>query len=240
MRLIELVRSGGEPAAWYDRIAPIYERYVRWLPRGAVGRLVEELDPRPGETVLEIGPGPGTELVELCERVGPTGRVVGVDVSGEMIELARARLERRGFGDRATLIHGDARSLDHVADGTVDAIFAASVLESLPPDGRRAVLGECRRILAPDGRLGVLSLARSERLPARLYAGCRRLLPGAVDCRQIDLVAVLEAAGFAVRSRWSGRLVGVPVEGAVAVSVSDRRRGNDEGSTFMPLRVFES
>jgi len=239
MRAIELARSGGEPAAWYDRIAPAYERYVRWLPRGAVDRLVDELDPQPGETVLEVGPGPGTELVDLCERVGPTGRVVGVDVSGAMIELATARLERRGFGDRATLIHGDARTLDHVADGSVDAILASSVLESLPPAGTRTVLGECLRVLAPDGRLGVLSLARSERLPARLYADCRRLLPGAADCRQIDAVAVLEAAGFAVRSRWSDRLVGVPVEGVVAVPPSGGRR-NDEGSTFMPLRVFES
>ncbi len=221
MSVLEAIRSDADAARRYDRIAPYYDRYVGWFERGSLERLVAALDLEQGETVLDVGCGPGSAVVALGERVGPDGTVIGLDVSGRMIDLARDRLEARGFGDRALLIHGDARDMRHVDDDSVDAVVLSFTLELFSREEMRAVLAECRRVLKPDGRLGVLSLFREDRLSVAIYDGLHRLAPGVFDCRPIDLPAVLERHGFAVRSIWTDCLYGLPVAGVIA-STDDR------------------
>ncbi|MFC4249155.1 class I SAM-dependent methyltransferase [Natribaculum luteum] len=220
MSLLEAIRSDADAARRYDRIAPYYDRYVSWFERGPLERLVTALDLEQGETLLDVGCGPGSALVALGDRVGPEGVVIGLDVSGRMIDLARDRLETRGFGDRALLIHGDARDMRHVDDDSVDAVVLSFTLELFSREEMRTVLAECRRVLVPDGRLGVLSLSREDRLSVAVYDRFHRLAPGVFDCRPIDLPAVLERHGFAVRSVWTERLYGLPVSGAIA-SIDD-------------------
>ena len=217
MDLRELTRSDASARERYDLLAPYYDRYVRWFERDHVERLLEDLELEPGATVLDVGCGPGTALVSLGERVGPEGTVAGLDVSGEMIERARDRLERRGFGDRAILVHGDARNMRRIADASVDAVVMTFTFELLSSSDQERVLEECRRVLAPDGRLGVLSIAREDRLAVAIYEALHRRLPGVFDCRPIDLEGRLEASDFSIRSAWTDDLYGLPVTGAVAI-----------------------
>ena len=222
MDLRELSRPDTGARERYDRLAPYYDRYVRWFEHDHVERLLEDLELEPGETVLDVGCGPGAAVVRVGERVGPEGTVVGLDVSGEMVERARERLARRGFGDRAILIHGDARNMRRVADDSVDAVVMTFTFELLSSADQERVLEECRRVLVPTGRLGVLSLAHEDRRVVTLYETLHRRLPGLFDCRPIDLEARLECGGFSVRSSWTDDLYGLPVTGVVAVDSSDR------------------
>lgn len=221
MALLESARSDASARERYDRLAPYYDRYVRWFERGHVERLLEDLEIVPGETVLDVGCGPGTALVRLGELVGPDGTVVGLDVSGRMIERARDRLERRGFGDRAVLVHGDARNARRIADDAVDAVVMTFTFELFSEADQERVLEECRRVLAPGGRLGVLSIGREDRLAVAVYERLRRLFPDVFDCRPIDLEGRLEADDFAVRSAWTDDLYGLPVTGVVAVDARE-------------------
>lgn len=99
-----------------------------------------------GERVLDLGCGPGFYAVELAERVGPTGRVVGVDASADMLALAEARRGRRG---NVELRAADVAALP-VADGAVDAAVCVQVLEYVPDLAR--VFAEVRRVLRAGGR----------------------------------------------------------------------------------------
>lgn len=216
MDRLESARSEADAGTRYDRLAPYYDRYITRLERRHVDRLVDDLELEPGETVLDIGCGPGTALVTAGEQVGADGTVVGLDLSAEMIDRARRRLEDRGFGDRALLINGDARNMRHVADDSVDAVVSSFTLELLSSTDRQTVLGECRRVLTPEGRLGALSLSRKDRLAVSLYDRLHRLRPDVFDCRPIDLVAALERADFEIRAVRTESLYGLPVEGVVA------------------------
>ena len=190
---------------WYDLIAASEQAFVE--------EGVAMLDPAAGEAVLEIGFGTGRALVELARRVGQSGRVCGIDLSTEMVERSRRRVEDAGLGDRVALNVGDAVHLPY-ADGAFAAVFMSFTLELFAAEDIAAVLGECLRVLHAGGRIAVVSLSK-EGGPypvRRLYEVTRRLAPGLLDCRPIYTARFLEENGFdpmAVRIR---RMWGMPVE----------------------------
>jgi len=104
---------------------------------------------RPGETVLELGPGPGYFTPEAARMVGPEGRVLCLDLQPGMLELLRTRLREREVTN-AHLVAADATRLP-LADHSVDAAFLVAVLGEVPD--RPAALVELRRVLRPGGRL---------------------------------------------------------------------------------------
>jgi len=106
----------------------------------------------PGDTVLELGPGPGYFTIEAARLVGPEGRVVCVDVQPGMVEVLAERL-RRERAERARSIVGDATRLP-LADRSIDAAFLVFVLGEIPD--RPAALAELRRVLKPGGVLSVM------------------------------------------------------------------------------------
>ena len=125
----------------YDTVIPFFARF------GA--RLVEVADLRPGESVLDLGAGRGATLVPAAERVGPSGRVVGVDLSQEMVALLAAELERRGL-THASVRRMDAEALE-VPPGSFDVAVSSFVLHLLPhPEAAAAGLV---RALRPGGRV---------------------------------------------------------------------------------------
>ncbi len=111
-------------------------------------RLVHEaLGAQPGERVLDIGCGPGFYVSELVDRVGKAGAVVGVDISADMLNLAKKRCE----GHANVAFHEASATALPVDDSSFDAALSVQVLEFITEVD--AALAEMRRILRPGGRL---------------------------------------------------------------------------------------
>jgi len=112
---------------------------------------------RPGDAALDVCTGTGELALVMAEQVGPRGRVVGVDFTPEMLELAREKVRRRGLDDRVVLEEGDALALPY-RDGTFDAAAMGFALRNVV-DIERA-LAEMARVVRPGGRVLVLELSK--------------------------------------------------------------------------------
>lgn len=174
--------SGREAAAFYTRYADWYDRIASDTP--LVGRLrervVDALDPRRGDVVVEMGCGTGANLPLLRERVGPGGTVIGLDVSTGVLARARERIDRAGWGNvhvaradatRPPLRSGASSRATAGATGDeardIDAVLA-TFLTGMLVDPAGAVDDWCRLVTAdgssdhpPAGRVCVAGLARS-------------------------------------------------------------------------------
>lgn len=148
---------------------------------------------RPGETVLDLGCGAGNDCFVARHEVGATGRVIGVDMTPEMIAKARANAEKLGFANVEFRL-GEIEHLP-VASGTIDCVISNCVL-NLVPDKARA-FAEIARVLKPGGRLCVSDIVATGPLPeavreaAGLYVGC---IAGALP--QDAYLALVAAAGL--------------------------------------------
>jgi arsenite methyltransferase len=111
------------------------------------------LGARPGERGLDVGCGPGFLACELGHEVGPSGRIVGLDESPEMLDAARARITREGLTDRVEVRQGDAVRLDFP---TASFDFVTVVQVYLYVADVAGALAEAARVLRPGGRLAVV------------------------------------------------------------------------------------
>jgi arsenite methyltransferase len=146
-----------------------------------------------GEVVLDLGSGAGFDCFLAADRVGSTGRVIGVDMTAEMLEKARENA-RNGDYRNVEFRLGEIENLP-LADNSVDVVISNCVI-NLSPDKRR-VFDEAYRVLRPGGRVMVSDIALLKELPAELrgsipvYVGC----VGGATTRE-NYLATLEAAGF--------------------------------------------
>jgi ubiquinone/menaquinone biosynthesis C-methylase UbiE len=115
---------------------------------------LERLRLKPGQTILEIGPGPGRLLIPAAWRVLPGGRAIGIDIQFKMIERLNARAEQGGVTNLTALV-GDATALE-LPDESVDLVFLCTVLGEIP--NRAAALAECYRVLKPGGALSITEI----------------------------------------------------------------------------------
>jgi ubiquinone/menaquinone biosynthesis C-methylase UbiE len=208
-------RSHQEARETYDRVSAVYD----WLEGPFERRIrqagIDRLGARPGERVLELGYGTGHGLVALAGEIGPSGSLVGLDLSSGMQAKALARLEAAGA--RADLVCGDAASMP-LREGAFDAAFTSFTLELFDTPEIPTVLGELRRILRHDGRLGVvaLSLPANPGLTTRIYLAGHRRFPRLLDCRPIPTARLLEDAGYHIQSVSTRPMWGLPVDLVVA------------------------
>ncbi len=117
-----------------------------------IGETLRSFGLREGETVLELGPGPGYFSIEASRLVGPQGRVVCVDVQPEMARILQRRLDEADAGDADPVV-ADATRLP-LGDRTVDRAFLVTVLGEI--GDRPSALRELRRVLRPGGELAIM------------------------------------------------------------------------------------
>lgn len=148
---------------------------------------------KPGETVLDLGSGGGFDCFLAARQVGETGRVIGVDMTPDMISKARANAARSGLGNVEFRL-GEIEHLP-VADVSVDVILSNCVV-NLSPD-KAQVYREAFRVLRPGGRLAISDVVAVKPLPAAVmdnleaYCGC---LAGAATPAALE--EILAGAGF--------------------------------------------
>ena len=149
---------------------------------------------KPGETVLDLGSGGGFDCFVAAQAVGPTGRVIGVDMTPPMIERAR-KSAREGSHDNVEFRLGEIEHVP-VADATVDVIMSNCVI-NLAPD-KRAVYEDAFRALRPDGRIAISDVVRTGPLPEDVL-GSEEFLTGCVSgSLDVDeLRSILDEVGFA-------------------------------------------
>jgi arsenite methyltransferase len=146
-----------------------------------------------GETVLDLGSGGGIDVLLSARRVGPTGRVYGVDMTDEMLALARANAAAAGAGN-VEFVEGTIEAVP-LPDAAVDVVISNCVI-NLSTD-KAAVLAEAFRLLRPGGRFGVSDvvaedhLGPADRAARGTHVGC---VAGALSTAEYR--AGLTAAGF--------------------------------------------
>jgi SAM-dependent methyltransferase len=149
----------------------------------------------PGEHVLDLGSGSGTDVFCAAVQVGPTGRVAGVDFTDEQIEKATRLRDRDGF----TQVEFAEASIDALPfeDATFDVVISNGVINLSPI--KQKVFAEAARVLRPGGRLALADIVSGKALRERtrrnveLWAAC---IAGAIPRK--NYVEALEAAGFRI------------------------------------------
>ena len=162
------------------------------------GSPVKDAEPQPGEVLVDLGSGSGVECFMAAAQVGPSGRVIGIDMTEEMLhlaEVAKAEVARRLGYTNVAFKKGFLEDIP-LEDAAADVVISNCVI-NLSPD-KRQTLHEIFRILKPGGRLVVSDIVTDDPIPVTIKNNERfrdECLGGAM--RQEDLLGMLRGAGFA-------------------------------------------
>jgi len=190
--------GGDNPSESISKSIGYTDEELKGVPEGAnlglgCGNPVALASLKQGETVLDLGSGPGLDCFLAANKVGKTGKVIGVDMTPEMIEKARENA-RKGSYKNVEFRLGEIENLP-VADNFVNAVISNCVI-NLVPD-KKKVFRETFRVLKPGGRLMISDLVLLKELPdfiknsVEAYIGC---LSGAI--MKDDYLNAIKAAGF--------------------------------------------
>jgi arsenite methyltransferase len=161
---------------------------------------------KPGETVLDLGSGGGIDVLLSAKRVGPTGKAYGLDMTDEMLALARENQRKAGI-ESVEFLKGE---IEHIPlpDNSVDVIISNCVI-NLSAD-KDKVFGEALRVLKPGGRFAVSDVVVRGEVPGEvrrsmeLWVGC---IAGALE--EMDYVTKLAKAGFDAIDIEATRVYGI-------------------------------
>jgi ubiquinone/menaquinone biosynthesis C-methylase UbiE len=174
------------------------EQELKSVPEGSnlglgCGNPVALASLKEGETVLDLGAGAGFDCFLAANKVGQKGKVIGVDMTPEMIEKARENMEKGGYNNVEFRL-GEIENLP-VADNSVDAIISNCVINLAP--NKRKVFLEAFRVIKPGGRLMISDIVLLEDLPEEIknsieaYVGC---VSGAI--LKDEYIKAVKEAGF--------------------------------------------
>ncbi len=196
--------AGGDHRANMDGIYR-YQRYIYDATRKYYllgrDRMLDDLQPPPGGTILEIGCGTGRNLV-LAARRYPNARLYGFDISSEMLKSARASIAKAGHADRITVTEGDATDFDASAmfgRAQFDRVFISYSLSMIPP--WRQALAPALAAVAPGGRLHVVDFGQFEGWPRWFKAGMFAWLAKFTVHPRADLEEALREAAIDARAK---------------------------------------
>jgi len=218
-----------------------------------------------GESILDLGSGPGFLACELADEVGASGRIVGLDISGDMNSIASQRVAACGLGDRVEIVEGDATALAF-GNATFDAAVSMQVMEYLAePD---AALGQLARVLRPGGRVVIIDTdwdslvweATDRGRAARIAAAWNdhvtdpyfprslapRLSAAGFDVEEVRIVPILNTAFDAATFSYNiARLVAAYVPGRGGISndeaaewLNDLAELQDQGRYFFSINRY--
>jgi SAM-dependent methyltransferase len=198
-RYAEIARSGSSCCGDQTLVQIGYKQEeLEALPQEALmglgcGNPVRLAELREGETVVDLGSGGGIDVFLAARQVGPAGRVIGVDMTPEMLARARANAERQGLRN-VEFRQGLIEALP-LADASADVILSNCVINLAPDKG--VVFKDAFRVLRPGGRLVVSDMVSKDELPAEirespeLWASC---IGGALP--EAEYLETIRKAGF--------------------------------------------
>lgn len=210
--VLRVLQTKEATRAYYNKIAKVYDLLSEEAEKPMREAGIRKLAAQPGERILEVGFGTGHCLVEIATAVGPNGKVLGIDISDQMLAHAQELLTKEGMADRAELTRGDAEQLPFESN-RLDGIFFSFTLELFDTPELPKVLVECMRVLRPGGRIVVVAVSREGKhgVVLNIYEWAHKHFPNLMDCRPIYVRRALAAVGFTIKeadveSMW------VPVE----------------------------
>lgn len=200
----------GFGAANYDDLGELPDAAA--LASIGCGNPIAVVDLHPGETVLDLGSGGGIDVLLSATRVGPTGHAFGLDMTDEMLDLARRNADDAGAAN-VEFLHGRMEDVP-LPDASIDVVISNCVI-NLSPD-KPAVFAEMVRVLRPGGRIGISDVVTEDRLTdderaeRGSYVGC---IAGALPVT--DYTQGLRDAGFVDVSITFTNQVGDGVHSAI-------------------------
>jgi ubiquinone/menaquinone biosynthesis C-methylase UbiE len=217
--ILRVFQSRDETRAFYNKISKVYDLLSERSEAPARRAGLDLLAAEEGERILEIGFGTGHCLLDLARAVGPSGAVLGLDLSEGMMGQAEALMQREGLADRVELKRGDAVSLPYDS-GSLDGVFMSFTLELFDTPEIPTVLGECRRVLRSGGRLVVVGMSKESDsgFVVHAFEWSHRHFPNFIDCRPIFVRKSLSDAGFLVGKSTSMH-IWVPVEVVIGMKM---------------------
>lgn len=196
----EIKKAYGKMSWCYPIVERIFEKGIR-------GKCLELLKLQEGESVLEIGFGTGYALIEFAKSVGERGEVYGIDLTPEMLKLAEKRIEKERLEERIKLYEGNAKSLPY-ENNMFDVVYTSFTLELLSTQDISRVLKEIKRVLKPNGRLGVISVAKEGYEDSRilkLYEWIHQKIPDYSSC-PIYIEDNLKDAGYKIINTYETKM----------------------------------
>lgn len=197
--ILPVFQTREETKKYYNKISKVYDLMADHSEAPVRRAGLKILAPREGERMLEVGFGTGHCLVDLAEAVGNTGKVYGIDLSEEMLNISHKRLKETGLWKRTQLACADATNMPY-ADRMMDGVFMSFTLELFDTPEIPLVLEECMRVLKSTGRIVVVGMSKEggRDLMVKAFEWTHRHLPNFLDCRPIFVRRALEQAGLVI------------------------------------------
>jgi ubiquinone/menaquinone biosynthesis C-methylase UbiE len=195
-----------------EKAVPTYDSYMRKITFGREGILREETvrmaQVKPGDSVLEVGCGTGTLTLAAKRLAGPNGKVYGIDVLPQMIELSRQKAALAG--EEIGFQPGSINNIPF-PENSFDAVMCSFMIFHMSEVTRNAGISEIYRVLKPEGRLLIVDMA----LPSQKFSRAivKILLGFMIENDLHELFPVMVAAGFTNLEFTSAkfRVLGLPI-----------------------------